>query len=40
MTMMLSNDNDVLFASSSEMSELIGEDDSLGTVNSCLVELQ
>ena len=38
--MMLSNDNDVLCASWSDISGLVGNDDLLGTVNLCLVEIQ
>ena len=40
MQVMLSNDDNVLFASWSDICGLVGDDDLLGTVNSCLLELQ
>jgi len=40
MLVMLSNDNNVLCASWSDMGVRVGGDGLLGTMNSCLTELQ
>jgi len=40
MPVMLSNDNNVLYASWSDTGARVGDDGSLGTMNLCLTELE